>query len=77
MSSADAAGTFESFKGAVQYVDVVDSEKKLVGFGCDGASVNIAANGSRGFLSPWVVCFWCLAHSLQLDILKMLFLLCY
>ena len=38
----------------------------MIGFGCDGASVNIAANGLQGFLVPWVIVFWCLAHHLEL-----------
>lgn len=41
--------------------------------------MNVAANGLRGFLegvSPWIVCFWCLAHRLELalqDALKSTF----
>ena len=40
-----------------------------MGLGCDGASVNMGANGLRGLLEqavPWVICFWCLVHRLQL-----------
>ncbi len=46
-------------------------KKKLIGFGCDGASVNIGANGLRRFLEDvvsWIICFWCLAHRLQLTL---------
>ena len=46
-------------------------EDKLMGFGCDGTSVNIAAGGLRGYLEqsvPWVVVFWCLAHRLKLSL---------
>ena len=50
----------------------VDNWKnKLVGFGSDGASVNMAAGGLRGYLEadiPWVVVFWCLAHRLELSL---------
>ena len=48
---------------------VSDWEKKLIGFGCDGASVNMGARGLRGFLQasmPWIVVFWCFAHRLEL-----------
>ena len=37
---------------------VSDWEKKLIGFGCDGASVNMGAHGLRGFLQasmPWIL----------------------
>ena len=40
-----------------------------MGFGCDGASVNMGANALRGLLEQavsWVICFWCLIHRLQL-----------
>ena len=63
-----AEGLFECFQKAVSHVGIVDWEDKLVGFGCDGASVNIAAGGLRGYLEqsvPWVVVFWCLAHQLE------------
>ena len=43
----------------------------MIGFGCDGASVNIAAKGLRGYLEesvPWVIVFWCLAHRLELPL---------
>ena len=43
----------------------------MIGFGCDGASVNIAAGGLRGLLEksvPWVAVFWCLAHRLELSL---------
>ena len=44
-------------------------ESKLIGFGCDGTSVNMGANGLQGYLEesvPWVILFWCLAHRLEL-----------
>ena len=38
-SSANAAGLFECLTKALGRVDIADWEKKVVGFGCDGASV--------------------------------------
>ena len=66
---SDASGLYECFVRALTYAGVTGWENKLVGFGCDGASVNIAANGLRGYLEesvPWVIVFWCLAHRLEL-----------
>lgn len=60
---------FECFKAAMNYVDVVDWQSKLIGFGCDGANVNIAAGGLRGYLTqsvPWIVVTWYFAHRLEL-----------
>lgn len=48
---------------------MVDWKQKLVGFGCDCASVNMGANGLCGLLEQdvsWVISFWCLIHHLQL-----------
>ena len=67
---ADAKGLLECFTRALDYVGIVGWEK-LIGFGCDGTSVNIGAGGLRGFLEksvPWVVVFWCLAHRLELSL---------
>ena len=69
--SGNAEGLFECFKTALSYVGVANWEDKLIGFGCDGTSVNIAAGGLRGYLEqsvPWVVVFWCLAHRLELSL---------
>ena len=66
---SDASGLYECFARALLYAGVTDWENKLIGFGCDGASVNIAAKGLRGYLEesvPWVIVFWCLAHRLEL-----------
>ena len=45
-------------------------EHKLIGFGCDGTSVNMCAtSGLKGLLTqsvPWIAVFWCLAHRLEL-----------
>ncbi len=68
--SGDAKGLFECFERAVAYVRIGDGWKtKLVGFGCDGTSVNIADRGLKGYLkqtAPWIEVFWCLAHRLEL-----------
>ena len=48
---------------------MVDWKQKLVGIRCDGASVNMGANGLHGLLEQdvsWVISFWCLIHRLQL-----------
>ena len=45
--------------------------KKLVGFGCDGTSVNIGDHGLKMYLqqtAPWIEVFWCLAHRLELSL---------
>jgi len=65
-----AAGLYESFTRAFDRMEISDWENKLIGFGCDGTSVNIAANGLKGHLEksvPWIVTFWCLAHHLELS----------
>ena len=69
--SANAEGLFECCTRALDFVGVANWESKLVGFGCDGASVNVAAGGLRGYLEravPGVVVFWCLAHRLELSL---------
>lgn len=66
---SNAEGLYECFVRALTYAGIVDWENKLVGFGCDGASVNLGAHGLRGYLEksvPWVLVFWCLSHRLEL-----------
>ena len=46
-SSGDEAGLFER---ASTRVSVKNWNDKLIGFGCDGSTVNVAPNGLRGFL---------------------------
>lgn len=68
-SSGNAVGLHESFTKALSRVGIENWKQKLVGFGCDGASVNMGANGLRGLLEqdvPWIISFWCLIHRLQL-----------
>ena len=53
---------------ALSYMGV-DQPAKLVGFGCDGANVNLGDGGLRGKLEverPWLITTWCLAHRLEL-----------
>ena len=69
LGSGTGEGLFESLKTAVEYVGVDDWKTKLIGFGCDGASANMAEGG--GLLQanfPWIFVFWCLAHRLELSI---------
>ena len=43
--------------------------QKLVGFGTDGAAVNLAEGRLKGQLkqvAPWMEMVWCLAHRLEL-----------
>ena len=66
---SNAEGLFDCFVSALTYVGIDDWEHKLVGFGCDGANVNLGARGLKGYLEksvPWVLVFWCLAHRLEL-----------
>ena len=44
---------------------------KMIGFGCDGASANMAEGGLNGLLKnefPWIFVFWCLGHRLELSV---------
>ena len=69
--SGTAEGLWECFQQAVSHGGIVDWKDKLIGFGCDGTSVNIAAGGLKGYLRQsvqWVVVFWCLAHWLELSL---------
>ena len=60
-TNANAAGlVFECFKQAMEYVNIPEADWKpnLVGYGCDGASVNIACNGLKGYFEeavPWMI----------------------
>ena len=53
LKCSNAKGLHESFVRALSFVDVTDW-KKLVGFGCDGTSINIAIHGMRGYLEESV-----------------------
>ena len=71
-SSGDAKGLFECLKQAVKYVGLHGEwYKKLIGFGCDGTSVNIGGRGLKIYLeqtAPCIEVFWCLAHRLELSL---------
>ena len=50
-------------------VNVTDWQNKLIGFGCDGASINIGGRRLKGYLEksvPWIVSFGGLAHRPEL-----------
>ena len=49
-ASANADGLYKCLMRGLARVNVEDWESKSVGFGCDGASVNLAGNGLRGRL---------------------------
>lgn len=62
----DAHGLFECYGAAMKFVGVDDWEEKLIGLGCDGTNVNIAAGrhqkttiqgtaSSRYPLRPWTL----------------------
>ena len=71
LKSETGEGLFECLQTAIKYMEVDDWQQKLVGFGCNGASANIAEGGLKGHLQrevPWIAMFWCLAHHLELSI---------
>ena len=66
--STTAIGLAECVTRALSYMGVGQTEK-LLGFGCDGANVNLGDGGLRGKLEvdrPWLVTTWCVAHRLEL-----------
>ena len=63
---SNAEGLYECFIRALNFVGVNDWENRLVGFGCDGASVNMGANGFRSYLEKAVFGCLSLAHHLEL-----------
>ena len=67
-SSVDAAGLYRCLNSALTYLDI-DRPSRLIGIGCDGASVNMGDNALKGLVKadkPWIVFVWCLAHCLEL-----------
>ena len=57
--------------GVLHRRNSINSNKKLVGMGTDGAANNIAAQGLKGLVEqkiPWIFWMWCLAHRLELAI---------
>ena len=71
-NSGTAKGLSDCLKQAVKYVGLPSEwNKKLVGFGCDGTSVNIGDHRLKMYLqqtAPWIEVFWCLAHRLELSL---------
>ena len=71
LKNGTGEGLYESLERAMQYVEIDDWKTKMIGFGCDGASANIAEGGLKGILTrevPWIFMFWCLAHRLELSV---------
>ena len=65
--------TWILFKKPMEYVKIPEAywKAKLVAYGCDGASVNIACSGLKSYFEeavPWIIMFWCLAHRLELAV---------
>lgn len=61
-NSVCATGLFEAFQRALAYLELDQQPSKLIGFGCDGANVNMGNNGVKGLIQsdrPWVVIIWC------------------
>ena len=67
-----ANGLYDCFKRALAYLGLEEKRSKLIGFGCDGAAVNIGQRGGVKALiqseRPWVVTIWCFAHRLELTL---------
>ena len=56
---------------AVEHMNVEDWRTIMIGFGCDGASANMAEGGLNGLLKnefPWIFVFWCLGHCLEFSV---------
>ena len=67
IKSACTSGLVECFESALSYLGLDEEPSKLIGFGCDGANVNMGeAGGVKG--RPWVIAVWCFAHRLELAI---------
>ena len=48
---------------------MIGDKSYIIVFGCDGASVNLANRGLKGYpheSPPWVQFVWCIAHRLEL-----------
>ena len=74
--SPDAKGIFASILDALKTIGITDEvlNKKLVGFGCDGAAVMIGRNGGVATylkqIQPRLLIVHCLAHRLELAVKK-------
>jgi len=74
-SSTSAEGIMEGLSCALKKIGISELHAttcfKLVGFGTDGASANIAKAGLKGLVErelPWIFWMWCLAHRLELAV---------
>ena len=69
-SRSNTAGLLACLREAMGFMGIANWESKLIGVGCDGASVNMGTRaGLNGLLKgamPWITVFWCLAHRLEL-----------
>ena len=68
-----AEGLYNCFECAMAYISIEESWKlKMVSLGCNGTNENLGKkNGLQAFSKkkvPWVICFWCLSHLLELSI---------
>ena len=71
LGSGTAQGLFQCLTKAMEYMGVIDWEKRMIGLGCEGCHANMGERGLRGLLQqslPWAVVFLCLAHRLELSL---------
>lgn len=65
-------GVFNTIKESLENIEIQNCNKKLVGFGADGASVNSGGkSGVKMLLTaeiPWITFGWCVAHRLELSL---------
>ena len=71
--SITGEGLFEVVQKSLNHFGIqaiqVDNCRKLIGFGTDRASANIANAGLKGiFERKWIYWSWCLAHHLELSL---------
>ena len=68
LKSVDAKGLYDCLNDALTYLKI-DRPNRIVGFGCDGTSVNMGDNALKGLIKadrPWTAVIWCVAHRLEL-----------
>lgn len=68
--SVDAQGLYDCLNDALTYLEI-DRPSRIVGFGCDGTSVNMGDRALKGLIKtdrPWTAVIWCVAHRLELAI---------
>ena len=71
LTGATASGLFECLQTSIQRMGIsainAEERKQLIGFGTDGANVNIASTGLKCLVEkelPSIFWMWCLAHRL-------------